>query len=445
MNKSLRADTNIKNSYWYTSNGKIRSPLDYDTTADVVVVGGGPGGLSAAYNLAEKGCDVVLLEAREVGSGGLGNSTGIITVSGFEPELREYLESHDLEGTRVLWTYAEKAAQNLRRTIETEDIDCARYSGALSLHTDKKEAAGEIAAYEKIGLRPPVLLADDVARQMIDTKFDGPNSYKAVLLYDRDYSINPIAFARGFADASERRGARVYEGSPVRNVDTKRKIVTLQNGKRVSADNIVVATNPYTLGIEGVPRWLKRRSVSVHNYVTHAEVTKTPNGRMPFDGTVNSFFDDGLSPVGYTYGRVVDGSILIGSAESICFTTTRAPRDPNYFTNENMRVLSEMFPGYEFRPVKTWGGKIAEVPEGIPKMGEVSAGVYTTLVGDSISMAFLGGQLTAELIHNGTQIPKQLDINSRLHMTDEIKRLGLVALPTGLIDSSAEFYANHFD
>jgi len=43
--------------------------LDADRQADVCVIGGGFTGLSAALNLAERGLDVVLLEAERVGFG----------------------------------------------------------------------------------------------------------------------------------------------------------------------------------------------------------------------------------------------------------------------------------------------------------------------------------------------------------------------------------------
>jgi gamma-glutamylputrescine oxidase len=47
-----------------------------DAGCDVAIVGGGLAGLSAALELAERGCSVVLLEAREVGWGASGRNGG---------------------------------------------------------------------------------------------------------------------------------------------------------------------------------------------------------------------------------------------------------------------------------------------------------------------------------------------------------------------------------
>ena len=50
------------------------------TTADTVVVGGGVVGVSAAYHLAKKGRDVLLLEKSELTAGSTWHAAGLITL-----------------------------------------------------------------------------------------------------------------------------------------------------------------------------------------------------------------------------------------------------------------------------------------------------------------------------------------------------------------------------
>ncbi|MHA1190444.1 MAG: NAD(P)/FAD-dependent oxidoreductase [Alphaproteobacteria bacterium] len=49
------------------------------TTADVVVIGGGLAGLFTAWNLARRGVDVVLIEARLVGWAASGRNGGFVS------------------------------------------------------------------------------------------------------------------------------------------------------------------------------------------------------------------------------------------------------------------------------------------------------------------------------------------------------------------------------
>ena len=54
------------------------SSLAADLTADVVVIGAGFTGLSAALHLAEAGSSVVVLEGAEIGFGGSGRNVGLV-------------------------------------------------------------------------------------------------------------------------------------------------------------------------------------------------------------------------------------------------------------------------------------------------------------------------------------------------------------------------------
>ncbi|MCP6330318.1 FAD-binding oxidoreductase, partial [Klebsiella pneumoniae] len=63
-------------------------PLTRDAEADVVIVGGGFTGLSAALHLAKRGKRVILLEGNAVGWGASGRNNGqvIPTMTSAEPD-----------------------------------------------------------------------------------------------------------------------------------------------------------------------------------------------------------------------------------------------------------------------------------------------------------------------------------------------------------------------
>ena len=69
-------------SYWMESSpGPSYPPLDRDVEADVVVIGAGIAGLSAAWELSRTGRSVVVLEAHRVASGVTGFTTAKLTAA----------------------------------------------------------------------------------------------------------------------------------------------------------------------------------------------------------------------------------------------------------------------------------------------------------------------------------------------------------------------------
>ena len=80
MNASTKEKTV---SIWESTakKGSAFSPLTDDKVADVVIIGGGITGLTAAMRLSEAGKKVVLLEAWQIGFGTTGNSTGNLYIT----------------------------------------------------------------------------------------------------------------------------------------------------------------------------------------------------------------------------------------------------------------------------------------------------------------------------------------------------------------------------
>ena len=66
--------------FWLLDKGIIRSypSLDYDTRADVVVMGAGISGALVAWHLAKAGYDVLVADKRHVGMGSTAASTALL-------------------------------------------------------------------------------------------------------------------------------------------------------------------------------------------------------------------------------------------------------------------------------------------------------------------------------------------------------------------------------
>src|SRR5687767_4595921 len=95
---------------WYTETALPQPDhpqLGGEIRCDVCVVGGGYTGLSSALHLAERGYDVVLLEAEKIGWGASGRNGGQI-VTAYNPSMRTMAGWVGKQDARLLWEMGEE-------------------------------------------------------------------------------------------------------------------------------------------------------------------------------------------------------------------------------------------------------------------------------------------------------------------------------------------------
>ncbi|AYD03020.1 FAD-binding oxidoreductase [Neorhizobium sp. NCHU2750] len=233
------------------------SSLRGNVGADVVIVGGGYTGLSAALHLAERGTSVVLLEATEVGFGGAGRNVGLINAGmwvmpdDFPKELGEHY------GERALDLLG-NGPYLVRELIEKHGIACElETSGTLHCAvgaegmTELEERARQ---WQKRGAAVTMLDAAETERRI------GTKAYAGSLLDMRAGTLQPLAYARGLAHAAIKAGATIHTGSAViaTGETNGKKIVKTAQGE-VSADWIIVASDAYSTG-----PWEQVRREQVH-------------------------------------------------------------------------------------------------------------------------------------------------------------------------------------
>ncbi|MEL7345579.1 MAG: FAD-binding oxidoreductase, partial [Pseudomonadota bacterium] len=102
--------------------------LTDDIRADVVIIGAGYTGLSAALCLAEAGMDVVLLDAQRVGFGASGRNGGQVG-SGQRVDQLTLEVTQGKARARALWDIAEAAKEDVTHRIDAHGIDCGYKPG----------------------------------------------------------------------------------------------------------------------------------------------------------------------------------------------------------------------------------------------------------------------------------------------------------------------------
>jgi glycine/D-amino acid oxidase-like deaminating enzyme len=235
----------------------VTGPLSGSVSADVVIVGGGYTGLSAALHLAERGTNVVLLEAAEIGFGGAGRNVGLINAGMWVMPDDFTKELGDRYGERALDLLG-NGPYLVREMIEKHGIACElETNGTLHCAVGAdgiRELEERARQWQKRGAPVTVLDAAETERRI------GTKAYAGSLHDMRAGTLQPLAYARGLAHAAVKAGARLHTGSAVTGTGEAngRKLVKTAGGE-VSADWIIVATDAYSTG-----PWAEVRREQVH-------------------------------------------------------------------------------------------------------------------------------------------------------------------------------------
>ncbi|MBC7314307.1 MAG: FAD-binding oxidoreductase [Rhizobium sp.] len=221
-------------------------PLSGRVDADVVIVGGGYTGVSAALHLAEAGTKVVLLEATEIGFGGAGRNVGLINGGMWVMPSEIPGVLGPVHGERVLDLLG-NAPLLVRALIEKHGIECElEKNGTLHCAVGQsglEEIKERCSQWAARGADVRILSAEETARRI------GTTAYAGSLLDMRAGTLQPLAYVRGLAKAAIAAGAKIHTGSAAVSTerDGSRWVVKTANGS-VSADWIIVASEYYSTG-----------------------------------------------------------------------------------------------------------------------------------------------------------------------------------------------------
>lgn len=235
---SLWADTTQEHGTWPRQEGAI--------AVDVVVIGGGFTGVSAAYHLAEGGASVALLEARTVGFGGSGRNVGLVNAGLWTPPDEVEGKLGQAAGAHLNETLAQGPAV-VFDLIEKNHIQCeaTRHGTLHCAHSQAGLRDLEMRFEQQQKRHAPVRLLDAAET----AKRTGSAAYHGALLDTRAGTIQPLAYVMGLARAASARGAQIYERSAALAIEEDQRgwRVRTESGE-VRASFLIEATNAYGTG-----------------------------------------------------------------------------------------------------------------------------------------------------------------------------------------------------
>ncbi len=358
-------------------------PASLNSSHDVIVVGAGVMGCSAAYRLAEAGRRVLVLEKRGICSGASGRNGGMTGAGS---------AMHAAAGAAV---YSITTANlNLVKSLEDEletDFEL-RLPGNLNVATNEAQWHHLEESYREqkaAGLNVALLDAYET-RQLMPALSESIVGSE----YARDPGhLWPFKLVHGFANAARRHGAEFRLGVTVERLVRRgdRVVGVVVDGHTIEADEVVLCTNSYTpqilpdlpagsivpargqiLVTQALPDLLP------HPFGTNFDKEygrQTPDGKILCGGFRRLDDNEGLGH----YEERVTAPVLAGIAS--CLTT--------------------LFPQLEsVKIVRCWAGIMGFTADGLPLIGRAEFAPGLTIAAGFNGGGFSWAPITGKIIAN---------------------------------------------
>jgi sarcosine oxidase subunit beta len=358
--------------------------MELPTTADIVIIGGGVMGASAAYHLAARGVkNIILLEKENFfGQGATGRCAGGVRYQ-FSTEVNVRLS---LESLPMLERFKDEIGQDVNY----------RPCGYLIVATNDKDVDAfkqNLELQHRLGVETEWLSGDEVRARLPLMRF---KDALAGTFHQKDGLVDPNSVVMGYINAAQRIGVKALTDAEVtRIVINSRKIEAVETRSgRIMTRAILNAAGPWS-GLIGKMAGVELPLIPLRRQM----FTTTPLQEIPPDFPFVIDFAQSLY-----FHREGEG-ILVGMSN---------PNEkPGYdqrvdedFELVNLEAAAARLPLMEKAGlVSHWAGLYEVTPDAHPIFGKTSvAGFYimTGFSGHGFMHGPISGKLMAELIVDGT-------------------------------------------
>src|SRR3989344_9510719 len=253
--------------YWYTTKELTYLPkLNGNEKAEVVIVGGGMAGLSAAQRIIKEGCSVTLIEKDFCGSGASGKTSGFITPES-EIELSVLVSNYGSEKAKRIWEFVLSGVEIIRKNIIENKIECD-YQIQDSLFIGNNNAGYGYAKKEH-ETRQSLNYKSTLHNRESIKNIIGSLAYVGGAQYPDTFGMNSFLYCQALRDILINQGVKIFEQTSA--VSIKENLVITNEGS-ISADFIIVCADRF------IPD-LKRMEKEIYHVQTFLGISKPLSDR----------------------------------------------------------------------------------------------------------------------------------------------------------------------
>ncbi len=386
--------------WWWQAVPPINPPQrPIPDRTDVVVVGGGYTGLSAALQLARSGLSVHLFDANSFGTAASTRNGGM-AIGGLKHSFDSLSKKFGSEHASRMFNESVAARKDLRRFIIEESIDCD-YAQTGQFH-----GAATPKHYRRMEQQSRLLSEHtDIASYVVEpqrTSLEvGSDYYHGGIVYPDIAGLHPAKFYRSLLQRAVVAGVVANAETPVTAIERSGSRMRVKSGfGEIEADHVIVATNGYTEQRFG---WLAQRLIPAASHMIATQQLSAdqmrrliPCARMVTDSLrIHNYYRP--SPDG---SRILFGSRAMGSLD-----------DSAALVSNLRKRMIEIFPELSHCRIEhSWWGYVAMTFDQLPKIssheGITYAGGYC---GQGVVWARWFGQKAAFRVLNDERAESAFD------------------------------------
>jgi glycine/D-amino acid oxidase-like deaminating enzyme/nitrite reductase/ring-hydroxylating ferredoxin subunit len=370
-------------SHWIASGSLPRFPkLGKDLTVDVVIVGGGITGITAAYLCQKAGLSFALIERDRLARMDTGHTSAHLT-SVTDLRLFEIAENFGQHEARAVWDAGAAAIDQIVKHIRTDEIPCDFKWTPGYLHAPDSDPAATVVdelLKEAAAARDLNIRSDFTPNTPF---FGGPG-----IKFPHQGIFHPRKYLAGLVRSFGGKGTHIFEQTCVDEIQDQ-PLAVKAGSFTVQCGHVILATHTPLQGTSGTLSALLFQT-KLALYTSYALSAK-----LPAQGMEGMFWDtnDPYYYLRIEHRRGYDLAIFGGEDHK----TGQADNTEDAFHRLEER-FQKIFPDAKFD--RRWSGQVIETNDGLPYIGSTSVNqfVATGFSGNGMTFGTLGAMMAIDSI-----------------------------------------------